>query len=55
VKPNGRGCVAEWSVQFLANDLPDIVVRTIVSRLLKTGLGNLKLRFAAANEHAQRA
>ena len=35
-------CVAEWSVQFLANNEPDILVRTMVSTLLKTGLGSLK-------------
>jgi hypothetical protein len=35
-------------VQFLANNQPDIVVRTMVSTLLKTGLGSLKSRFAAA-------
>jgi len=55
VKPTGHGCVAEWCVQFLANDQPDIIVRTIVSRLLKTGLGSLSRRFAAANERERRA
>ena len=29
VKPKGSGSVAEWRVQFLANNQPDIVVRTI--------------------------
>ena len=48
VKPKGSGCVAEWSVQFLADKQPDIVVRTMVSTLIKTGLGSLKHRFAAA-------
>jgi hypothetical protein len=48
VTPKGSGCVAQWRVQFLANNQPDIVVRTMVSTLLKTGLGSLKLRFAAA-------
>jgi hypothetical protein len=47
VTPKGSGCVAEWRVQFLANNQPDIVVRTVVSTLLKTGLGSLKARFAA--------
>ena len=55
VKPSGRGCIAEWSVQFLANDQPDIVVRTIVSRLVKTGLGSLSRRFAVPNERERRA
>jgi hypothetical protein len=48
VKPKGNGCVADWQVQFLANNQPDIVVRTMVSALVKTGLGSLKHRFAAA-------
>jgi hypothetical protein len=48
VTPKGSGCVAQWRVQFLANNQPDIVVRTTVSTLLTTGLGSLKLRFAAA-------
>ena len=45
MKPKGRGSVAEWRVQFLANDQPDIVVKTIVSALQKTGLESLKPRF----------
>ena len=48
VKPKGSGCVADWRVQFLANNQPDIVVRDQVSTLVKTGLGSLKSRFAAA-------
>ena len=48
VKPKGSGCVADWRVQYLANSQPDIVVKDIVSTLLTTGLGNLKLRFGAA-------
>jgi hypothetical protein len=48
VTPKGSGCVAEWRVQFLANDQPDIVVRIMVSTLLKSGFGSLKHRFAAA-------
>jgi hypothetical protein len=47
VKPKGNGSVAEWRVEFLANNQPDIVVRTMVSTLIKTGLGSLKPRFAA--------
>ena len=49
VKPQGSGCTAYWRVQYLADNQPDIVVRTTVSTLLKTGLGSLKLRFAGAN------
>jgi hypothetical protein len=48
VKPKGSGCVAEWRVDFLANNQPDIVVRTMVSTLIKTGLGSLKARFGIA-------
>jgi hypothetical protein len=48
VKPKGNGCVADWRVDFLANNQPDIVVRTRVLALVKTGLGSLKQRFAAA-------
>jgi hypothetical protein len=48
VTPRGggsSGCVAEWRVHFLANGQPDIVVKTLVSTLLKTGLDSLKTRF----------
>jgi hypothetical protein len=45
VKPNGRGSVAEWRVQYLANGQPDIVVKTIVSALQKAGLDSLTTRF----------
>ena len=48
VTPKGSGCVAAWSVQYLANNLPDGAVRRMVSALLKTGLGSLKARFSAA-------
>ena len=49
VKPRGSGCVASWRVEFLADKQPDILVRMMVSTLLKTGLGSLKQRFLAAN------
>jgi hypothetical protein len=45
VKPKGRGSVAEWRVQYLANGQPDIVVKTIVLALQKTGLESLTTRF----------
>jgi hypothetical protein len=48
VRPKGNGSLAEWRVEFLANNQPDIVVRTMVSTLVKTGLGSLKQRFTAA-------
>src|SRR5580704_7149940 len=48
VKPKDGGCVAGWRVDFLANNQPDIVVRTMVSTLIETGLGSLKARFGVA-------
>jgi hypothetical protein len=45
VKPKGRGSVAEWRVQYLADGQPDIVVKSIVSGLQKTGLESLTTRF----------
>jgi hypothetical protein len=48
VKPKGSGCIAEWRVQFLANNQSDIAVREQVSALEKTGLGSLKTRFGAS-------
>jgi len=45
VKPKGSGSSVEWRVQYWANGQPDIVVKTIVSTLLKTGLEALKKRF----------
>jgi len=48
VKPKGGGSVVEWRSQYLADNQPDIVVRAIVSTLLKSGLDSLKPRFGAA-------
>jgi hypothetical protein len=45
VRPKGRGCVADWRVQYLANGQPDIVVKDLVSALQKTGFESLKTRF----------
>ena len=45
VKSKGSGCIAEWGVQFLASNQPDIVVRTMVSTLIETGLGSLRAHF----------
>ena len=45
VKPNGRGSVAEWRVEYMADGQPDIVVKTLVSALQKTGLESLTTRF----------
>jgi len=48
VRPKGDGCIAEWRVEFLADSQPDIVVRGLVSNLLKSGLGSLNTRFGVA-------
>jgi Polyketide cyclase / dehydrase and lipid transport len=45
VASKGSGSVAKWRVEFLANNQPDIVVRTMVSTLVETGLGSLMPRF----------
>jgi hypothetical protein len=47
VKPKGTGSTVEWRVQYWADGQPDIVVKTVVSTLLKTGLESLKSRFGA--------
>ena len=54
VKPKANGSIAEWRIEFLANNQPDITVRTIVSRLIETGLGSLKARFAVPHDDARR-
>jgi hypothetical protein len=45
IKPNGAGSSVEWGAQYLPNGQGDVVVRTIVSTLFKTGLESLKARF----------
>jgi len=45
VKPKGAGSSVEWRSQYLPDGQPDIVIRTIVTTLFKTGLGSLKKRF----------
>jgi hypothetical protein len=45
VKPKGTGSAVEWRVQYWADGQPDIIVKTVVSTLLKTGLESLKTRF----------
>ena len=49
VQPAGSGSVAKWSVEFLADNQPDGVVRAAVSTLLKAGLGSLRDRFGAVD------
>jgi len=48
VKAQGAGSSVEWRIEFLADDQPTIIVKTMVSTLLKTGLESLKSRFGAA-------
>jgi hypothetical protein len=45
VKPNGAGSSVEWGAQYLPKGQGDVVVRTIISTLFKTGLESLKPRF----------
>jgi hypothetical protein len=45
VKPSGAGSSVEWRAQYLPKGQGDVVVRMIVSTLLKTGLESLKSRF----------
>jgi Polyketide cyclase / dehydrase and lipid transport len=45
VKANGSGSSVEWRVQFWADGQPTIIVRTIITTLVKTGLEALKKRF----------
>jgi hypothetical protein len=48
VKAKGSGSSVEWRVQYWADGQPNIIVRTIITTLLKTGLESLKPRFGAA-------
>ena len=47
VEPQGSGSAFTWRVTYRLEGQPDLVVRTIVSTLLKTGLDSLKLRFGS--------
>ena len=47
VTPKGPGSSVEWRVQYRANGQPNIIVKTVVSELLKTGLASLRSRFGA--------
>src|SRR5271155_411987 len=47
-KPKGSGSSVEWRVQYWADGQPDIIVKTIITTLLKTGLTSLKTRFGAS-------
>jgi len=45
VRPKGTGSSVEWRVQYLPDGQPDIVIKIIVSTMLKAGLNSLKSRF----------
>jgi len=47
VKPQGRGCTAEWRAQFLANNQATFFVKLMLSTLFKVGLESLHARFGA--------
>jgi polyketide cyclase/dehydrase/lipid transport protein len=47
LKPKGSGSSVEWRVEFLADNQPTLVVRTIVATLMKTGFEALQKRFGA--------
>ena len=47
VRPKGAGSAVTWQVNYRPEGQTDLVVRTIVSTLLKTGLDSLKLRFGS--------
>jgi Domain of unknown function (DUF4331)/Polyketide cyclase / dehydrase and lipid transport len=47
VQPEGGGSAVTWRVNYRLEGQPDLVVRTIVSTLLKTGLDSLKLHFGS--------
>ncbi len=45
VSPKGTGSSVQWQVQYWADGQPDIVVKTVITTLLKTSLESLKGRF----------
>jgi hypothetical protein len=48
VNPKGTGSVVQWQVQYWADGQPDILVKTVITTLLKTSLESLKTRFGAS-------
>lgn len=48
VKPKGSGSTVLWRAQYLPDGQPDIIVKSILSALFKSGLESLKARFGAA-------
>jgi hypothetical protein len=47
VNAKGNGCLVEWRVQYWADGQPDILVKTVITSLLKTSLEGLTTRFGA--------
>jgi hypothetical protein len=47
LKPKGGGSSVEWRVQFLADNQPTLVVKTIVATLMKVGFDALTKRFGS--------
>ena len=45
VKPKDAGSTVEWHMQYLPDGQPDLLIKIIVSTLLRTGLASLKARF----------
>jgi hypothetical protein len=45
VKPKRSGSSVSWQVEFLADNQPTLIVRTIVATLMKTGFEALQKRF----------
>jgi len=48
VAPKGTGSLVQWQVQYWADGQPDIVIKTVVTTLLRTSLESLKTRFGAS-------
>ena len=47
LKPKGSGSSVEWRVQFLADNQPTLIVKTILATLMKIGFEALSKRFGA--------
>lgn len=47
LNPKGAGSSVDWRVQFLADNQPTLIVRTIVATLMKVGFEALAKRFGA--------
>jgi hypothetical protein len=49
VNSKGTGSSVQWQVQYWADGQPDILVKTVITTLLKTSLESLKTRFGVPN------